>query len=290
MSKYTIEQFSQITGLNKILIRTWENRYNFVEPIRTETNIRYYTDEMLTKGIKYSILVENGHKISKLIKAEQKEINLLIDNILNETNNKNTKNKIYISKFIQSAIYFDQKLFDDTYKKCVKEIGLIEFYSDVLLKTMNEIGVLFLNSDINPAHEHFISENIRRKISNETEKIKTTKNKEQEWVLFLPENEFHDISLMFTNYILKSYGYKTTYLGQNVPRESLNSTYKDNRNYVFFIIAKKTDVFITNLFEFLSDNFKNSKIYFISGRNDLVIKNSNISQIRSFNEFVSLLD
>lgn len=290
MSKYTIEQFSQITGLNKILIRTWENRYSFVEPIRTETNIRYYTDEMLTKGIKYSILVENGHKISKLIKAEEKEINLLIDNILNETKDEETKNKIYISKFVQSAIYFDQKLFDDTYKKCVKEIGLIEFYSDVLLKTMNEIAVLFLNSDINPAHEHFLSENIRRKLSNETEKIKIKKNRSKKWVLFLPENEFHDISLMFTNYILKSYGYKTTYLGQNVPRESLISTYKDNTNYVFFIIAKKTDNFITNLFEFLSDNFKNAEIYFISGRNDLTIEKSNIKQIRSFNEFVQLLD
>ena len=290
MSKYTIEQFSQITGLNKILIRTWENRYNFVEPIRTETNIRYYTDDMLTKGIKYSILVENGHKISKLIKAEEKEINLLIDNILNETKDEETKNKIYISKFVQSAIYFDQKLFDDTYKKCVKEIGLIEFYSDVLLKTMNEIAVLFLNSDINPAHEHFLSENIRRKLSNETEKIKIKKDRNKEWVLFLPENEFHDISLMFTNYILKSYGYKTTYLGQNVPRESLISTYKDNTNYVFFIIAKKTDNFITNLFEFLSDNFKNAEIYFISGRNNLTIEKSNIKQIRSFNEFVQLLD
>ena len=290
MSKYTIEQFSQITGLNKILIRTWENRYSFVEPIRTETNIRYYTDEMLTKGIKYSILVENGHKISKLIKAEEKEINLLIDNILNETKDDETKNKIFISKFVQSAIYFDQKLFDDTYKRCVKEIGLIEFYSDVLLKTMNEIAVLFLNSDINPAHEHFLSENIRRKLSNETEKIKIKKDRDKEWVLFLPENEFHDISLMFTNYILKSYGYKTTYLGQNVPRESLISTYKDNTNYVFFIIAKKTDNFITNLFEFLSDNFKNAEIYFISGRNDLTIEKSNIKQIRSFNEFVQLLD
>ena len=210
MSKYTIDQFSQITGLNKILIRTWENRYNFVEPIRTETNIRYYTDEMLTKGIKYSILVENGHKISKLIKSQEKEINLLIDNILNETKDEKTKNKIYISKFVQSAIYFDQKLFDDTYKKCIKEIGLIEFYSDVLLKTMNEIGVLFLNSDINPAHEHFLSENIRIKLSNETEKIKNNKKRNKEWVLFLPENQFHDISLMFTNYILKSYVYKTT--------------------------------------------------------------------------------
>ncbi|MBR77296.1 MAG: hypothetical protein CMD36_05175 [Flavobacteriales bacterium] len=290
MSKYTIDQFSQITGLNKILIRTWENRYNFVEPIRTETNIRYYTDEMLIKGIKYSILVDNGYKISKLIKTEEKEINLLIDNILNETKDEKTKNKIYISKFVQSAIYFDQKLFDHTYKKCVKEIGLIEFYSDVLLKTMNEIGVLFLNSDINPAHEHFLSENIRRKLSNETEKIKIQKDRNREWVLFLPENEFHDISLMFTNYILKSYGYKTTYLGQNVPRESLVSTYKDNTNYVFFIIAKKTDNFITNLFEFLSDNFKNSEIYFISGRNDLNIEKPNIKQIHSFNEFVQLLD
>ena len=127
MSKYTIDQFSQITGLNKILIRTWENRYNFVEPIRTETNIRYYTDEMLTKGIKYSILVENGYKISKLIKTEDKEINLLIDNILNETRDEKTKNKIYISKFIQSAIYFDQKLFDHTYKKCVKETIIRRF-------------------------------------------------------------------------------------------------------------------------------------------------------------------
>ena len=290
MSKYTIDQFSQITGLNKILIRTWENRYNFVEPIRTKTNIRYYTDEMLTKGIKYSILVENGYKISKLIKAEEKEINILIDNILNETKDEKTKNKIYISKFVQSAIYFDQKLFDDTYKDCVKKIGLIEFYSDVLLKTMNEIGVLFLNSDINPAHEHFLSENIRRKLSNETEKIKDNKKRNKEWVLFLPENEFHDISLMFTNYVLKLYGYKTTYLGQNVPRESLISTYKDNTNYVFFIIAKKTDNFITNLFEFLSENFKNSKIYFISGRNNLKIEKSNIQQIHSFNEFVQLLD
>ena len=155
---------------------------------------------------------------------------------------------------------------------------------------MNEFGVLFLNSDINPAHEHFLSENIRRKLSNETEKIKIQKDRNREWVLFLPENEFHDISLMFTNYILKSYGYKTTYLGQNVPRESLISTYKDNTNYVFFIIAKKTDNFITNLFEFLSDNFKNSEIYFISGKNNLKIEKPNIKQIRSFNEFVQLLD
>ena len=40
MSKYTIEQFSQITGLNKILIRTWENRYSFVEDLLKKNRVK----------------------------------------------------------------------------------------------------------------------------------------------------------------------------------------------------------------------------------------------------------
>ena len=82
-----------------------------------------------------------------------------------------------------------------------------------------------------------------------------------------------------TNYILKSYGYKQ-HIRSKCSKENPHSTYKDNTNYVFFIIAKKTDNFITNLFGFLSDNFKNAEIYFISGRNDLTIEKSNIKQIR----------
>ena len=81
MSDYTIDQFSQITGLNKILIRTWENRYQFVTPKRSDTNIRMYDDQMVTKGIKYAILTENGHKISKLISLNDQEINSIIEEI-----------------------------------------------------------------------------------------------------------------------------------------------------------------------------------------------------------------
>ena len=78
MAQYSIDQFSNLTGLNKILIRTWENRYNFIEPKRTDTNIRFYDDDMLTKGIKYSILVNNGHKISKVVKYQDTQVNNLI--------------------------------------------------------------------------------------------------------------------------------------------------------------------------------------------------------------------
>ena len=117
MSQYTIDQFSKITGLNKLIIRTWENRYNFLNPKRSKTNIRFYDNKMLSKGIKYSILVEKGYKISKLIKLQEKDLNALIEETLFSDKNQSTKNKIYTSKLIESAIFFNQNLFEDIYNK-----------------------------------------------------------------------------------------------------------------------------------------------------------------------------
>ena len=290
MSKYSIEQFSEITGLNKILIRTWENRYDFVNPVRSKTNIRFYSDAMLVKGIKFSILVENGYKISKLAKLNEKELNESIESILINNKNIKAKNRIYISRLIQSAINFDQILFDKTYKDCVKDIGLIDFYSDVILKTMNKIGILFLNSKINPAHEHFLSENVRIKISSEIDKIKSEDKIDKNWVLFLPENEFHDISLLFAKYLLKSKKFSTIYLGQNVPRESLLSTKGKKVNYVCFLRSNKSNNYINELLDFLSDNLKESTIYMITSNVIISKKYKNIKQIKNFTEFASILD
>ena len=64
MSQYTIDQFSKITGLNKLVIRTWENRYNFLKAERTKTNIRTYSDKLLVQGLNANLLLKNGYKIS----------------------------------------------------------------------------------------------------------------------------------------------------------------------------------------------------------------------------------
>ena len=74
MAQYSIEQFSQITGIPKINLRTWENRYDFLLPKRTETNIRIYNDELLVKGINTQFLLANNFKISHVSKMSEKEI------------------------------------------------------------------------------------------------------------------------------------------------------------------------------------------------------------------------
>jgi methanogenic corrinoid protein MtbC1 len=286
MAQYSIDQFSNITGLNKILIRTWENRYSFLDPMRTNTNIRYYDDEMLTKGIKYSILIENGHKISKIVKYENTEVNNLIEEILRISKDKETINSIYISKLVESALFFDQKLFNDTYDLLTKELSVIEFYKDVLMMAMSKISILYLNSKITPANEHFLSENIRIKISSEINNIKSISSNEKVWILFLPENEYHDIGLLFAHLILKKHDHKVIYLGQNTPRESLLQFSNKNHNFLCFINAMKIKNFSDKLCIFLND-FSKSNIYLVE-RNDTINKKyKNITSVSDIDKFIS---
>tara|TARA_B100000902_G_scaffold208214_1_gene198256 strand:+ start:20371 stop:21246 length:876 start_codon:yes stop_codon:yes gene_type:complete len=290
MSNYNIDQFSQITGINKILIRTWENRYGFIKPLRTSTNIRYYNDDMLTKGIKYSLLVQNGLKISKIINLNDIELNELISELLSKTEKKEIKNDIYISKFIESAIYYNQNLFEETFQDCINQIGLINLYKTVLVKTMKKISLLYLNSEINPGNEHFFSENIRLKLSNEIEKNKNTNSNNKKWLLFLPENEYHDIGLLFSHLLLKYNKQNVIYLGQNTPRGSLLNFKKEKLNILLFIQTKQKNIFINDLIIFLHKNFKDNKLYIISKEKLDLEAFENINQLLNIDEFTSILN
>ncbi|MDG2165066.1 MAG: MerR family transcriptional regulator, partial [Flavobacteriales bacterium] len=106
MLTYSIDQFSKITNIPKINLRTWENRYSYLVPQRTQTNIRVYNDELLVRAIKTKLLIENGCKISKVSKMTNDELEVTLERI-ESTENQNSKIKYYLSNFIISAINFD---------------------------------------------------------------------------------------------------------------------------------------------------------------------------------------
>ena len=84
MSTYSINQFSEITGITKFVLRTWENRYGFLKPERSETNIRIYTDEMLVRALNTNFLLKNNYKISKISKLNDLEIVNEIESLIDD--------------------------------------------------------------------------------------------------------------------------------------------------------------------------------------------------------------
>ena len=291
MNRYSIDDFSKITGLNKILIRTWENRYSFVKPHRTSTNIRYYDDKMIVKALRYSVLVDAGFKISILTKLSAEEIDGLINNTLKKDNQTNN-HSLYISQILESSISYNQLLFHNTYEKCIKDIGIIECYKHVLLVALNRIGILWMNDKISPPQEHFLSELIKTKIYKEIEKIGFKKLSKENWVLFLPKNELHDIGLLFAYLTLKMNGHNVVYLGQNLPHSLLLSLKDKNKidNILFSIVSNTSKLDLIEITNFLETHFSESKIHAIINENLITEERfQKLSTISSIDEFINLI-
>ena len=289
MGSYSIDQFSSITGITKFVLRTWENRYDYLKANRSETNIRIYNDEMIVRALNTNYLLENGYKISKISKISEIELVRMISEI--KINKNEVDEDYYINQIIISALDFDSKRFDKIYAEGVLEFGLIDFYKSIILKTLNRIGILWLTNRVNPSQEHFLSEKIKQKLILSTELYANKKQVKQTWLLFLPENEFHEIGLLFARFLLISSGFNVIYLGSNLPYESLKQVNLKLKidNTLSFSISNASKISIKSAINFLDSHFQSSNNYIVSPEAGF-IKNANESRINLLCDVNSLIN
>lgn len=227
---FTIKDLENISGIKAHTIRIWEKRYNLLEPKRTDTNIRYYSHENLQKILNVVLLSKNGYKMAKIAKMADEDMLLKSREVAFGSNT----NDDVINDFKLAMFQFDKVLFDKTYKKLLLKKQFKKIVEDVFIPFLNDIGLLWQTDTILPAHEHFVSNLIAQKIHSNTEFIEPIVNKSNKtYVLFLPENEIHDLGLLYLNYELLLKGNKTIYLGQNLPLDNLKNFFDYNENLCF---------------------------------------------------------
>ena len=264
MSTYSINQFSEITGITKFVLRTWENRYGFLKPERSETNIRIYTDEMLVRALNTNFLLQNNYKISKISKLSDVEIVSEIEGLL--TDDLDNIIEYYINEIIICAINFDGQKFHDLYTEGINKFGLRNFYKDVILVTMQKVGLLWLSNKVSPSQEHFLSEQIKQKISVSINDAYYKNQSGKTWLLFLPENEFHEIGLLFTKFLLVQNGHNVVYLGSNVPYGSLTDVIEKRKidATLLFAVTNGSKNNLSYTANYLNSVFKDSDHYVIT--------------------------
>lgn len=237
-NQFSIKDLENLTGIKAHTIRIWEKRYNLLQPKRTDTNIRYYNLASFQKLLNVSYLNNNGYKISKIAKMEEHKIPILVREIAAESNIEGHA----INAFKLAMLNFDQGLFYNTYESLLQEKDFIEIFYDIFIPLLTEIGLLWQTDTITPSHEHFLTSLIRQKILINTEKVQSKQlNKSKKtFVLYLPENEIHELGLMFINYQLVERGYQSIFLGMSVPADSLADLkkYYDEIIYISYFTVK----------------------------------------------------
>ena len=288
-SAFSIKDLENLSGIKAHTIRIWEKRYTILEPIRTDSNIRTYDLSNLQKLLNVVLLNKHGYKISRIAEYSTDKIALLVREIISEKNSKNHA----LNAFKMAMINFDQSLFFNTYNSLLSEKTFREVFYEVFVPLMHEIGLLWQSGTISPAQEHFISYLIKQKLLINTEKVQIlepTRN-DTVFVLYLPENEIHELGLMFLNYEILLNGYKTIYLGESVPIDSLKDikTYFDTIIYISYITVQPTKDIINDYLNEISNQIidANSQIW-VLGRMTEFIDTKNLPE--SISIFHSISD
>ncbi len=246
---FTIKDLENISGIKAHTIRIWEKRYNLLEPQRTDTNIRYYTPEDLTKLLNVVLLNNNNFKISKIAKMTEEEIitqsrELAFSMAINDE---------AINAFKVAMFQFDKVLFNNTYNKLLHKKTFREIFKEVFIPFLDHIGLLWQTDTLLPAHEHFISNLIAQKIQSNIEKLQySLEVSNKSYVLFLPENEIHELGLLYLNYELVLRGFHTIYLGQSLPLNNLDY-FLDGEREICFITSLTIRPYEENIDEYFNE-------------------------------------
>ncbi|WGK94504.1 MULTISPECIES: MerR family transcriptional regulator [Flavobacterium] len=228
---FSIKDLENLSGIKAHTIRIWEKRYNILQPMRTDTNIRLYDLASLQKLLNITLLHNYGYKISKIATYKPEDIPNLVREIVT---NKTAKSHA-LSEFKMAMMHFDQELFFKTYNWLMAEKSFREIFYEVLVPLMQELGVLWQTDTISPAHEHFITFLIKQKLLIQTEQLQVLKPTKTDkiFVLSLPMNEIHELGLMYLNYEILAKGYKTIYLGESMPISNLKDLKRHFDSIVF---------------------------------------------------------
>jgi DNA-binding transcriptional MerR regulator len=219
LSTYSIKDLERLTGIKAHTIRIWEQRYNLLSPNRSETNIRSYSNEELKHLLNVSLLNKYGVKISKIAEMDPQHIAHEAATILVAE----TDHEDLINGMINAMIDLDENLFDSVMDNATNRFGFAEAVIHVVYPFMNRIGIMWQTGTINPAQEHFVSNLIRQKFIVAINSIRVEKQRiPHSYILFLPENELHELVLLFYHFMIKHAGAKAFYLGQSVPFDDLS--------------------------------------------------------------------
>lgn len=272
---FTIKDLENISGIKAHTIRIWEKRYNMLMPKRTETNIRYYSADHLQKLLNIVLLKDNKFKISKIAAMSDEEIILQSRELVMES----AINNEAINSFKVSMFQFDKVLFNNTYHKLLQKKTFREIFKEIFIPFLDHIGLLWQTETLLPAHEHFISNLIAQKVHINTENLQhSIVDSNKTYVLFLPENEIHELGLLYLNYELTLRGFYTIYLGQSLPLNNLKNFFESNREICFissFTIQPYDDK--------VEDYFKEINTIMEATKNQFIAVGSRIERIKEMN-------
>lgn len=246
--KYSIDFVSKKSGLTKNTIRAWELRYNFLNPERTETKRRLYSDAEIEKLSLLAIATNLGFKIGNIYNLSVNELRNLISNE-SVKKNVNVENDVFDFQYAIQLIHN----FDDVGLRNLLESAMI-FYSKptflkkVIIPLIELIGELWKSGDLRISEEHIATATITSLLIKMRESENSGSN-DDTIIVCTPSGQHHEIGALVASVVIASSGWRVIYLGSDLPAEEIAFAYKKLKSKAIVMSV----VFVLNETKFVNE-------------------------------------
>ena len=217
MSHFSISDLEQLSGIKAHTIRMWEQRYGLLQPVRTATNIRTYSDDDLRRLLNVTTLYSRGQRISQVARLSDAEIKEAVLACCDDDHDYHFQ----VNALLAAMLGFDEPHLNQILGEATARLGFENMMMRVVYPLLQRIGLMWLAGTVDLAQEHMLAHLLRQKLMAATNALPTVPATARRWVLFLPADELHELALLFMNYVLRARGQHTLYLGQNLPMVGL---------------------------------------------------------------------
>ena len=236
---YTIKDMENLSGVKAHTIRIWEKRYNIVEPKRTKTNIRYYTDEDLRHLLNVCFLYRKGYKISKIAVMDENEIKEKIS----EYSNLDLQFEDELDALLLFILELDSYNFNKVLDKHIHQQGLVHTMETVIYPLLDKLNMAWLTGSFQEVHESFVTQVIKSKIHHSIENLEDRSNFKPTFIIYLPKGEKQELSLLYLHFLLKRHGCKVINLGLDVNFNDLKLAIESSKpDFIFSIINEQPEM------------------------------------------------
>jgi DNA-binding transcriptional MerR regulator len=293
-SKYSIKDLERLSGIKAHTIRIWEQRYNLLNPNRTDTNIRLYNDQELMVLLNISLLIKHGGKISHIAKLKNEEIVERIQEMVQQPKSTDEFFDAQTDSLIKAMLELNEDRFEKVISTSALKYGFEQTMLNILIPFLQKVGIMWRVGESNVFQEHFITNLIRKKILVAVDAYSgNTTPGADEYLLYLPDGELHEIGLLFSKYILKVRGKRVIYLGQMVPMIDVVTyceKYKPKYVLTFFTAAYSVDS-IYEYLDKLNSQIGETKILLAGAQTrDVTIRWKNVTLLSSVHDLIQVAE
>jgi len=225
LNVFSIKDLENFSGIKAHTIRIWEKRYKILEPDRTDSNIRTYSETELKKILNVAYLNRNGLKISKIARLDEDELTQQVMTL--SSKHDNPDQDFQPGKILMSAIRFNEELFKEAILPFIKYQGIEEAYSRYLFPLLEKARILWQTGSLSRAQEQFIRNTIKQIIIVEDSVLKPLTGKAVASIAMINTSDnLTDNNFLFYKYALKKRRFDVIFTGGILPSSEVVEMHK----------------------------------------------------------------